>query len=651
MHLLDPVRIGPITVKNRLVSTAHAAFLDFYQPGCDGDRYIAYQERRAQGGTGLIILTAMHVHRSSQKAGHFIYDAADMVPKYRRMADALHRHGATVVQQIFHFDAVGKSDARDDLTPLWSLSGSVSRDGEASHAMTPEEIEEVIQGFADAARTAVEGGLDGVELHATHGYLLIQSLSPWGNRRNDAWGEPYRLITAVAQRVRAAIGPDRILGLRLSADDFLPTEAGGVGHERLCEIAAHLADLGYFDYLNHSEGCGGADYARAVGSYRHRFGEFLPLARNLREAIAHRIPVIGVGKIPTVDLAEQALAAGDCDLVGMTRAQIADPDIVRKCLAGEAQRIRPCTGSNQGCIDRQAGPYPITCFHNPDVGRERIATINVIERREAMLVVGGGPAGMKAAEIAARRGFEVTLVDSAHRLGGRLNMVENLGDAANLLSSVAWLAQELPRHGVEILLQTTVDEGFLEHSRARCVILASGATPRKDIDAPSDGSVPVVSVDDATRGEYAGMKFDMQGTRALLLDLRGNIETGLVAECLAKRGSQVTIVTPFMNYGPGIGFTHMVDLMPVLLGSGCTFRTATRLLAIREGKVTIRNAFTGAECSEAFDFVVAGTHPQPNLDLYEALSRRCRVIMAGDVVAPRSAMEAYREGDRAARTF
>ena len=227
-------------------------------------------------------------------------------------------------------------------------------------------------------------------------------------------------------------------------------------------------------------------------------------------------------------------------------------------------------------LHRPAGAYPITCFHNPDVGRERIASINVIERRKALLVVGGGPAGLKAAEIAARRGFEVTLVESGHRLGGRLNLVEHLGDAANLLSSVAWLEQELPRHGVEILLQTTVNEEFVERSRAHCVVLASGATPRTDIDVASDGSIPVISVDDAARGEFAGTKFDMQGTRALLLDLRGNIETGLVAECLAKRGSHVTIVTPFMNYGPGIGFTHMVDLMPVLLKSGCTLRTAAR---------------------------------------------------------------------------
>jgi NADPH-dependent 2,4-dienoyl-CoA reductase/sulfur reductase-like enzyme len=348
-------------------------------------------------------------------------------------------------------------------------------------------------------------------------------------------------------------------------------------------------------------------------------------------------------------LANQALAAGDCDLVGMTRAQIADPDVARKCAAGEVHRIRPCTGSNQGCIDRQAGPYPITCFHNPEVGQERTATIHVIPRREPLLVVGGGPAGLKAAEIAARRGFAVTLVERGDRLGGRLNLVEHLGAASNLLASVAWLEQELPRHGVEIRLHTNVDADLIAAFGAKHAVLAAGATPQARLDAGTDGSVPVLSIDDAARGEHEGMKIAMNGTRALLVDLRGNIETGLVAECLARRGARVTIVTPFLNYGPGIGFTHMVDLMPVLLEHRCTFRNASKVTGIRDGAVAVRNAFTGETLSEPFDLVVAGVHPQPNTALYDVLAARCRVIMAGDVVAPRCAMEAYREGDRAAR--
>ena len=186
MKLLTPLQIGSMTVKNRVVSTAHGAFFDFYSPQSDGERYIGYQARRAHGGTGLIICTAMHVHRSSQRHGQFLYERGDLIGKYRRLVAEVHPHGCRILQQIYHYGAVGRSEGRDDLQPLWSMSGTPSSEGEASHEMTPEEIEEVIQGFVDAATTAMEGGLDGVEIHATHGYLLIQSMSPWANRRTFA---------------------------------------------------------------------------------------------------------------------------------------------------------------------------------------------------------------------------------------------------------------------------------------------------------------------------------------------------------------------------------------------------------------------------------------------------------------------------------
>jgi 2,4-dienoyl-CoA reductase-like NADH-dependent reductase (Old Yellow Enzyme family) len=650
MKLLSPIQIGPIEIRNRLVSTAHAAYTDFWQPGNDGERYMAYQERRAQGGTGMIIMTAMHVHPTSQISGHFVYEPGDMARKYQQMSTRVHRHGAKLIQQIFHFGVQGKSDPRDDWAPLWGFSGTTSLHGEPSHMMTDAEIEEIIDAFVKAAVTCVENGVDGVELHGTHGYLIQQSFSPYANRRKDKWGQDLYFIKTLAARVRAAIGKDKIMGFRLSADDFIKPEDGGLGHARLCEIAAGVIGTGHFNYLNHSEGTGGASYHRAIGNYRHKFGEWLPLTRGLREAINAAVPVVGVGKIPTPDIAERALQDSHCDLVGMTRAQIADPDLGRKLKEGQASRIRLCTGSNQGCFDRSR--FPITCFHNPEVGEEnrfrKLAEKPFVKKK--VLVIGGGPAGMKAAEIAARRGHAVTLAEAGTRLGGRLNLVEKMGDASNLLASVNWVEQELALLKADIRLQTVVDEAFVKALAPDAIILATGAVSTGDLNVPNDESIPVLTGDEAAQGTFQGDRFEVKDTNVLVIDIRANYETALVTDSLARRGAKVTVATPYLHFGVNVGPSHLTDYMQQLPKLGVEMVPQTRLEKVESGKAYLRNVSTQRQIVQAFDFIVAGSSPKPQDGLYDALTKHALVMTAGDVVAPRSAMEAFREGDRVGRT-
>lgn len=395
----------------------------------------------------------------------------------------------------------------------------------------------------------------------------------------------------------------------------------------------------------------GAHYAQTIGSYRHPFGEFLPLTRSLKNAINSAVPVIGVGKIPTTDLAEKALEDGDCDLVGMTRAQISDPDIIQKLQTGQAHRIRWCTGANQGCIDRAGATYPITCIHNPEVGEEdRFRELDKpIGASKRVLVVGGGPAGMKAAEIAARRGHQVTLVEASGRLGGRLNLVQPFGEAASLLGSIAWIEQELAYLKVEALTQTTVDEAFVREMKPDVIILATGATATNDLGVPSDGSIPVLSIDEAAENRFEGTRIDIKGTRALMLDMRGNYETALVTEHLSKSGSAVTVATPFLHFGANMGFTHLLDYMRLLPQWGVDVRAQHVISSVAEGRVNLLNVFSGAIVPVESDLVVAGVHPKPNKALYDVLRKYAPVKMVGDVLAPRSALEAFREGDRVAR--
>ncbi|MDH3645013.1 MAG: FAD-dependent oxidoreductase, partial [Gammaproteobacteria bacterium] len=531
------------------------------------------------------------------------------------------------------------------------FSGTTTLEGEVTHKMTNDEIEEVIDGFAFAAKVATENGMDGVELHGTHGYLIQQSFSPFANQRDDKWGEDLFFVKTLAQRVRDAIGPDKVMGFRISADDFIKLDSGGVGHERLCEIASEVIGTGHFNYLNHSEGAGGAHYARAIGSFRHKFGEYLPLTRNLRDAIGGAVPLIGVGKIPTPDLAEQALQEGDCDLVGMTRAQIADPDLVSKVASGQANRVRTCTGSNQGCFDRAS--YPITCFQNPEVGEEnRFKALDIpIVNIKKVLVVGGGPAGMKAAEIASKRGHAVTLVEAGNRLGGRLNLVETAGDSTNLLSATTWVEEELAGLDVNIVMQTMVDEAFVKQFKPEAIILASGAYTADELDVRTDGSIQILSTDDAAAGTVEGTKFELENTRALMIDLRGNYETALVLESLARRGSTVTIATPAPVFGRNLGPSHADDfrrtVMPEL---GIRVLPSTCLTEISQGRGHLVNAVSGERIEEFFDFIVAGVPPKPQDSLFEVISRYAPTMLVGDAVAPRDAMMAFREGDRAGRT-
>ena len=647
MKLLEPIPVGSVELRNRVVSTAHGAFLSFYRPGEPADRYIGYQERRAAGGTGLIILQPVQVHPSSQAAGHYPYEPDDLRRKLRAMKSALHAHGSAVFMQLMHFGAEFRSDASSDFTPLWSFGGTVSASGnEVAHQMSGEEIEELVDAFVRTAVLALESGVDGVELHGAHGYLIQQSFSPWANNRDDEWGEPLRFVTTILERLRAQVGSEPVVGIRISVDDYRRPADGGLGPDGLRAVARAIVDTGHVDYLNQSSGSRSSHYARAVGSYHHAPGELLPLIAQTRRAIDARVPVVGVGRVITPELAERALADDVCDLVAMTRAQIADPDVVAKLRRGQADRIRPCVGANQGCVDRMVGGLPITCLHNPEVGREyRLGLVpQPASEPRRVLVVGAGPAGLAAARMAALRGHRVMLVDRRRYLGGRLGLLADCGPASTLLESVRWHREELERLAVAIELGVVVDADTLADRQPEVVVLATGARPAPDRVPAGDGSVPIVTVEGA-------LTDGLGSSRVLILDHIGAEEVPICAERLAAQGAAVTLATPMPTVGTYIGFTRISEQLKRLYGAGCELLTAVQFRDVRDGQAVLRALHSGEERSVAVDAIVAGVPGRPELDL-DAPARElgARVLLAGDVVAPRDALRAFREGDDAGRT-
>jgi 2,4-dienoyl-CoA reductase-like NADH-dependent reductase (Old Yellow Enzyme family)/thioredoxin reductase len=642
--LLSPLNVGSHEVANRVVFTAHGAFLDFYRPGVAPDRYVAYQERRARAGTGLAILQPVHVHPTSHAHGHFTYDPDDLGEKLALMADRLHAHGTTVMIQLLHFGAEFVSEGRGDLEPLWGFSPTVSpTGGEVAHEMTPDEIEEVIDGFVRTASIAVAAGLDGVEIHAAHGYLVQQSFSPWANRRDDGWGASPRFLTTIMDRIRAEVGDDPIVGARFSVDDFVKPERGGLGPEGLRGVIAAAVDHGGLDLINTSAGSKAAHYAKAVASYQHPTGLFLPQVAAIRREIGAAVPVIGTGRITTPELAEQALAHGSCDLVTMTRAQIADPDLVAKARGDDPTPLRRCVGANQGCVDRMVGALPITCFHNPDVGREhRLGAPTPVRAARRVVVVGSGPAGLKAAVTAASRGHDVTLLERDDELGGRLRLTTRFGAAAELGASITWLTDQLERHGVSVHLGVEADrEGILALS-PDSVVIATGSRPTPD-PVPTDGSVPVWTTDRA-------LTDDPGGVRVLVVDQLGTHEAAQAAERLATLGNQVRVAAPAPVFGERIGFTQLRDQLSRLAEHGCVIDPSALVTKIAAATATIRHTRQARHEQAEVDLVVAAVPRQAVADLRAPLvGAGLEVRVAGDAVAPRDAMRAFREGDNAGR--
>jgi mycofactocin system FadH/OYE family oxidoreductase 1 len=619
MRLLTPLRLGPRTAANRVMFGPHVTNL-----GDDDRRYtprhVAYYERRARGGCGTIVVEGASVHESD-----WPYERAPLAARagdgWGAIVQACGRHGALVVASLDH--AGGQGSSAYSQAALWAPSRVpevVSR--EVPKWMEPEDIAAVIAGFGAAARLAREAGCDGVEVNAGQHSLVRQFLSGLTNHREDEWGtERERFAREVIAAVREGAGPARVVGLRLSCDELAPW--AGITAEMAPTIAASLV-RGGVDYVVVVRGAiYSAEQTRP--DFHQPTGFNADVARAVATAVD--VPVILQGSVVDVGQAEWTLGpdVGGAG-VEMTRAQIADPDLVAKLRAGVPDRIRPCTRCNQTCQVRDVRNPIVTCIGEPTSGRETEDPdwYAPAASPRAVVVVGAGPAGLETARVAARRGHAVTLVERTERLGG-LAAVAGPNSAL-----VAWLAAEVGRLGVEVRLGTADVPAGVD-----AVVQCTGSLAgRREYEIA--GGAEVLDVADVRRGVG---ELPAEGDVVVFDPIGGPIAIALAEEL----GDRAILVT--QDHIAGNELSRSGDLAPAnarLARAGVRVERRSLLRAVRQGEVEVEDRFSGTRRTIPCVAVVDCGFRLPDAP------RPGATIQAGDCIAPRTIHEAILEGRRAA---
>ena len=635
VSLLDPVRLGHRTAPSRVVFGPHETNLG--EGRALSARHGAYYGRRAAGGAGVIITEV-----ASVLDGDWPYERAPLAAAcpdgWRQIAAACQRSGTVLLAGLGHAGLQGSSAYSQ--RELWGPSGFtdvVSR--ETPMVMGQPEIDAVIGGFAAAAALAAAAGADGVEIDAGPGALLRQFHSGLTNQRADAYGDDRLALTrAVLAAVRGAIGAHRVLALRLSCDELAPW--AGVTPQLAAGQAAALAP--YLDLLTVVRG--GPYSGSAYRPDAHTPPQFnQDLAAAIRAA-AGGVPVVLQGSVVDAGAAQAALAAGAADLVEMTRAQIADGELVAKLRAGHGQRIRPCILCNQKCRVRDSRNPVVTCVGDPRSGYESVDPPEPKDERQrdasppAVLVVGGGPAGLEAARVAAAAGHPVRLAERGARLGGALR-VAAVGASRQRMARLAdWLEAECRRLCVTLDTGTTITAADLDAARASGaeVVLATGSrpAPRRDPGAAVDALA-------ALTGQ------DLPEGPVVVHDPVGGPVGVAVAEWLAAAGRPVTIVSPDPVIGTLLSLSgDLADANVRLQRAGVTRAPRSLLRDAGGGTALLEDVWTGEQRRVDCAVLVDCGHRLPEEDLYQ---RRPGTVRAGDCVAPRSVHEAVLEGRRAAQ--
>ena len=642
------IDLGPVTVPNRLVFSAHLT--NYALAGLPTEQHAAYYAERAAGGTGLIITEEHSTHPTDWPYEKLIHGFhRDVIPGYRRITEAVHRHRVPIFAQLNHNG--GQASSMYSRLPVWApspVADPLFR--EVPKAVTHAEIDEIVRGYATVAEHCAEGGFDGIELQCSHSSIVRGFLSPATNHRSDAYGGPIeqraRLLTEIVGAVRHVIGDRLALGVRICGDEMIE---GGTTIDDAVDIARIVEATGQVDYINTSIGVATASLFMIEASMHIPPGYAMFIPSAIRDVVD--LPVVGVGRFKDPLQAERALEDGLCDLVGVVRGQIADAQFAAKSRAGAVDEIRLCLSCNQECVGRMGLNRWLGCIENPRTGKEaahqRAERLHRRPRRQDVahsgdvLVVGAGPAGLQAAIAARRAGRVVRVVEREQAPGGLLRLAATVPNRAELGDLVRNQLAECRRLGIAVECGVAVDAALVDQLDPADVVVATGSTPQRPWWI-AEGVHNVCDVRDVLDGSA-----DPSGDITVIDEIGFHHATS-VAELLADRGHSVDIVTNSMVVGQDLGITLDMEMWWIRAGrKGIGQLTDLVPMGFDGAQLTLLHHPTGTDVVRSPDWVVLAVPPRAADSLYHELvatGRRAQRI--GDCLAPRRAHSAVIDGER-----
>ena len=641
--LFEPIQIGGVRLRNRIFSTGHMTCM--LSDGLPNEDFVAYHAARAAGGCGLIITESAAVHATSNAYNVQLF-RDDSVAALSKVANAVHRHDCKIFGQLGHGGRETHSSPDGSAPVAFGPSQVASeRFHVVPREMPKELIADIVDAFGAAALRYSSAGFDGVEIMASHGLLLAQFLNPRVNRRMDEYGgeldNRMRLLREVIASVRKRVHDSFAVGIRISGDEL---NFGGLEPDEVIDICRRLGDDGGLDFVDVIGGSmtGLAGSVHVVPPMNVRPGYLVPIAAQIKSVVS--MPVFVAGRINEPRTAESILAAGYADLCGMTRAQICDPELANKAARGAGDDIRVCIGCNQACIGHMQQGFPISCIQHPESGRERrYGTLSRAGEPLRVLVAGGGPAGMKAAAVAAMRGHRVTLYEQDAELGGQVKLARLLPERAEFGGIITNLDREMRAAGAQVALGVRVDRALVESTQADAVILATGSAPH----------IPDLLIEEGAHVVHATQVLAERanvGARVVVADWRGDWVGLGMAEQLARDGCHVRLAVN--GYVPGESIQQYVRdrWIGELHRLGVEMIPYARLVGVDESTVYLQHTTSGEPilCENVDTLVAATGHASVNILERELEGYGGEIHMAGDCLSPRSCEEAVLEGLQAA---
>jgi len=645
-HLFSPLQLRGQTVKNRLFSPPHGTSL--VEDGKVGDRLVAYHEARAKGGVGLVIIEGMSMHPSFDNPGKYISGGEpDVVPGFARLARTLHGYDCKLFGQLFHPGSSNRASADGSKRAAFAPSDVPhDRYGLIPFPAPNDWIWEIIEAYGRAGGHMREAGFDGVEVLASMGYLVAQFLNPRTNLRDDEFGgspeNRMRFLVEVLNAIRAKTDDETVIGIRVSADELAEQ---GLSIDETLAICEAMDRSGLVDYINVIGG-----YSASASGWLHIFppmavphGHWAPHAAAIRRRVGK--PVLVGGRINQPQLAEEIVADGQADMVGVGRALICDPDFSIKAETGRSDDIRACIGCNQACVGHRLAYYPVSCIQHPETGRETLydhkKTLAADPRK--LLVVGGGPGGMKAAAVAAERGHDVTLIEKAGQLGGQARLAQMLPGREEFGGIVTNFEREMALAGVKVERNTKATGDMVRQRAPDAVILATGAVPRRP-DFEGADEAHVVDAWSVIRGEAN------VGGSVVVADWSCDWVGIGVAEKLARDGCRVRLAVN--GIAPGAHINEIVRDQSIgeLHKLGVEVITHAGLYGADEGTVYLQHTINREPiiCEDVDTLVLAQGHARVAGLARELDGLGFPVTLIGDALSPRTAEEAVLEGLKAA---